>query len=736
MELFADVIINRNSPAVDRVFTYAVPPQLEGLLEAGMLVRVPFNRERLEGVVIRVHKERPEGLSLRPVEDILCEQPLLTRELLQLSAWVADYYCCSRAAALQAMLPSGMALSGLPPRNSRRDYFRLAGDWQEKKLTPKRKQLAELLQQQGELEQQRLTQDGFSLSFLRSAEQAGILLRESRRPEEEDEGEWQTQATELNEQQSLVYQDICREWQGARRPYLLHGVTGSGKTEIYLRLIQQAQQQGQQSVLLVPEIALSSQMLEMLSRRLEQPVALLHSGLKPGERRQIWQDIAEGRYSIVVGARSAIFAPVPNLGLLIIDEEHESSYKQDHTPRFSAIATGVRRAELAQAQLVLGSATPDVESRYQAELGNYAYGQLTAHYHPAPLPLVQVVDMREELRAGHRLIFSRPLLDGLSQTLARGGQSILFLNRRGYYQHFSCRDCGHTLSCPHCDVALSYHEGPYGGELKCHYCGRRLRPPQRCPVCGSVHIRHFGIGTQRVVDELTQLYPEARIARLDSDVMEERGKHQQIFQAMKNGELDMLVGTQMVAKGLDFPRVELAAVVAADTLLNLPDWRAGERTFQLITQLIGRAGRRERQGLAIIQTYTPEAGPIRAAAAGDYQSFYQNELLERQLHAYPPFAHLIHVLLSAKDQGYLLAAANRLGEALRPLLSPADELCGPAEAPLSRIKDRYRRQLIIKTADVLSASSIVERAWAQLQAKEKATKECLISIDVDPLAMM
>ncbi|MBQ6808662.1 MAG: primosomal protein N' [Firmicutes bacterium] len=735
MKEFADIIINRKSPAVDRVFTYRIPSHLQAEAEVGMLARVPFNREKLEGVIIRIHEEEPEGFQLKDVADLLSPRPLFTRELLQLSAWVAEYYCCSRAAALQAMLPAGMVLSGQPPKIFRRDYFRLSPNWQGCRKTAKRQELAELLQQEGEMDQQSLQQAGFSLSFLRAAEQAGLLLRESRRLDQEEE-DWPTQATELNEEQRRVYEDICREWQGQQRPYLLHGVTGSGKTEIYLRLIQKALAAGKQSILLVPEIALSSQMLDMLSRRLDQPVALLHSGLRPAERRQIWQDIAEGRYSIVVGARSAVFAPVPQLGLLILDEAHESSYKQDNTPRFSALTTGIRRAELAGAQIVLGSATPDVESRYHAEQGDYAYGQLTAHYHPAPLPKIQLVDMREELRAGHRLIFSRALLDGLSQTLARGGQSILFLNRRGYYQHFSCRDCGHVLCCPHCDVALSYHEGSYGGQLKCHYCGRRLRPPELCPVCGSRHIRHFGIGTQRVVDELQRLYPEARIARLDSDVMEERGSHQRIFQAMRSGELDMLVGTQMVAKGLDFPRVELAAVVAADTLLNLPDWRAGERTFQLITQLIGRAGRRDRQGLAIIQTYTPEAGPIQAAADGDYEKFYQEELLQRQLHAYPPFCHLIHVLLSARDQGDVIAASNRLGEALQPLLEAEEELCGPADAPLGRIKDRYRRQLILKTGDVLRAGSCIEREWAKLQSRDRAAKECLISIDIDPLAMM
>ena len=438
----------------------------------------------------------------------------------------------------------------------------------------------------------------------------------------------------------------------------------------------------------------------------------------------------------MVGARSAIFAPVPNLGLILIDEEHETSYKQDHTPRFSAITTALHRAELARAQLVLGSATPSIESRYQAEQGRYAYGRLTAHYHPAPLPRVEVVDMRQELRAGNRSIFSHALLDALTQTLAAGGQSILFLNRRGYYQHFSCRDCGNVITCPHCDVAMSYHASPSGGQLKCHYCGRRLHPPERCPVCGSKHIRHFGIGTQRVVDELERVFPQGRIARLDSDVAAERGSYQKILQSMRDGETDILVGTQMVAKGLDFPRVELAAVIAADTMLNLPDWRASERTFQCITQLIGRAGRRNKQGLALIQTYTPEADPIRAAASGDYAGFYHNELLQRQLHAYPPFRHLIQVLFSSRDQGDLVAASNQFGQALAAALPDPDAVCGPADAPLGKIKDHYRRQIILKVQDVLGTGALIEREWAKLVSRERAAKTCQITIDVDPLTMM
>ncbi len=732
---YADIIINRKSPAVDRVFTYAVPQPLQAKACPGMLVKVPFNRENLEGVIIRLHDQAPAGMALREVAGLLSEKPLFSQELLQLSAWLAEYYACSRAAALQAMLPAGLTLSGRPPRSYSRDYYRLAPAGQAGRLSPKRRELADYLSQQGEADTAGLEAQGYSRDFLRACVKAGLLLRERRRAPlgEEDNS---VQPTGLNGEQTQAYQAIRREWQGQDRPFLLHGVTGSGKTEIYLRLIRDVAETGRHSLVLVPEIALSTQMLDMLTRRLDLPVAVLHSGLKQAERRQIWQDIAEGRYPVVVGARSAVFAPTPALGLLIIDEEHENSYKQDNTPRFSAVTTGLERARLARAHLVLGSATPAVESYYQALQGVYAYGELKAHYYAAPPALVDVVDMRQELRAGNKLIFSRLLLDAIQETLDNGGQTILFLNRRGYYQHFSCRSCGGVVTCPHCAVAMSFHEDGAGGCLKCHYCGRMLKPPTVCPVCGSGQIRHFGVGTQRVADEIARLLPEARVARLDSDVVAQQGGHERIYRAMGEGKIDILVGTQMVAKGLDFPHVELAAVIAADTMLNLPSFRAGERAFQLITQLIGRAGRRSVQGRAVIQTYAPEALPILAAAAGDYQGFFQAELEERRLHNYPPFKHLLRLLLSSQDRALLWQAGQALAEQLRALLASEDELCGPADAPLARIKDLWRRQLMVKTGDVPRLTSSVEAAWAQALALDPRLKRARLAVDVDPVSMM
>ena len=735
MSKFVDVIINRRSAALDRLFTYSVPPHLQSELEQGMLIAVPFHGQTLEGVAVRLHEQEPEGFEALEVRDILSERPLFSEELLRLSAWMSDYYLCSRAAALQAMLPAGMSLSGRAPRIYLRDHYRLADDWQQVRPSAKRRKLCELLLEKGEQTAEELKSAGFSGEFLRAGVRAGLIVKEQRRVD--DSGRPMGGApTSLSPEQEQVLADIRRELAGAGRPFLLHGVTGSGKTEVYLQLIREMAARGKQSIVLVPEIALSVQMLDMLLERLELPVAVLHSGLKDSERRHIWQEIAEGRVTVVVGARSAVFAPLPALGLIIIDEAHETSYKQDNNPRFSAVTVAEKRCGFSGAGLLLGSATPGVEQSAAAVWGRYAYGALRRRYHAAPLPEVEVVDLREELRQGNSSIFSRSLRQAIGETLAQRDQAVLFLNRRGYYQHYSCRDCGMSITCPHCAVAMSYHEDGRGGRLKCHYCGRSIVPPALCPTCGSRHIRRFGVGTQRVATELEKLFPEARVLRLDSDVTAERGRHEQVYRQMREGEADILVGTQMVAKGLDFPHLTLAAVVAADTLLNLPDWRAGERTYQLITQLAGRAGRRDKQGRALIQTYTPEAPPIRCAAAGDYRSFYLWEMENRRLHGYPPFTHLIRVLLSAKDRSSAAEASRALAHYLRQTLPEGAEICGPADAPLARIKDRWRRQLIIKHPEAAAAALGVERGRDLLFSREKIPRDLLIAVDVDPFGMM
>ena len=736
--MYADVIINRRVAAVDKVFTYEAPDHLAQNIGLGTLVLVPFNRETLEAVVVGLPEQPPPNIRLRQIKEVAAEQPLLPEDLLTLSRWLADYYLCPWVTAMQSMLPAGLRLAGRLPQTLYRSVYTAEPLPAEAALTPKQGRLHDFVAQYAAgCGKEEALAAGFSLPMLRALVKKGIIQETKQRINESGEP-LALQTSELSAAQQAVYEDIQREWREQKRPYLLFGITGSGKTELYLRLIEDMQADGRQSIVLVPEIALSSQMLAMLRQRLPYRIEVLHSGLTSSQRRQVWQDIAAGRVDVIVGARSAVFAPAPRLGLIVLDEEHESSYKQDNNPRFHARTVALQRCRLSGAHLLLGSATPSVESYAASQAGLYALGRLQQHFYPTPPPQVRVVDMREELRNGNRSIFSLSLTAALGAALEQGEQAILFLNRRGYYQFFSCRSCGKAITCPHCNVAMGYHSGASGGagRLKCHYCGREQAPMAICPYCGSKHIRSFGMGTQRVEAELAISFPQARILRLDSDVLDERGAHQRVYQAMREGEADILVGTQMVAKGLDFPKVSVAAALAADSLLNLPDWRAAERTFQLLSQLCGRAGRRYKRGLAIIQTYTPQALAIKTAATQDYSTFFAAEQQMRQMHAYPPAGQLLRILLSAGKEAQTAQAARELAHYLQQELPPTAELCGPAAAPLERIKDRWRWQIILKGADLTSLRRAASVAASRFTQAEKLPADLRLQIDVEPFTMM
>ncbi|MFC4076463.1 primosomal protein N' [Salinithrix halophila] len=475
---------------------------------------------------------------------------------------------------------------------------------------------------------------------------------------------------------------------------LLQGVTGSGKTEVYLQAISETLEMGRQAIVLVPEISLTPQMVERFKGRFGSQVAVLHSGLSGGERFDEWRRIQSGEATVAIGARSAVFAPFTDIGLIIIDEEHEGSYKQEETPRYHAREVARRRCADHGAVLVMGTATPSVETYFRARTGGYQWVTLTERVHGRPFPQIEVVDMREELRAGNRSIFSRPLSDGLTACVNRGEQAVLLLNRRGYSTFVMCRECGGTVECPRCDISLTYHRT--NGTLRCHYCGHAEGVPKSCPTCGSIHIRYFGTGTQRVEEELAKRLPGLRVIRMDVDTTNRKGAHEKLLTAFGEGKADVLLGTQMIAKGLDFPRVTLVGVIAADTMLHLPDYRAAERTFQLLTQVSGRAGRHEMAGKVVVQAYTPEHYSIRMAAAYEGEPFYREECRTRKRHRYPPFCGMFKVLMSHPDRGALMQAAHQTARSITPLLPSGTELLGPVPAPIPRIKDRYRIQIMIK----------------------------------------
>jgi primosomal protein N' (replication factor Y) len=727
---YAAIVVNRKVAAVDKIYHYAIPQHLLGKVSRGCVVRVPFNYQLLEGIVIEL-LDHSDYSPLKDIKELLTDKPLFTENLLQLAKFMADYYLCPYVSALQAMLPAGLSLSGHLMKPTRLKYYFINLPVSQK-ATLKQQTVLDYLSQEQSATAAQLKKEGFSLDLIRRMEKNGLLRAEEREIVTDGE-EYQIVDTELNPEQKAAFESIIKEIENEKRPFLLFGVTGSGKTEIYVQLIKKMVAENKQCILLVPEIALSSQIINFLHQRLQLPVALLHSGLTAKEKRESWQKIAEGQYPVVVGARSAIFAPLNNLGLIIIDEEQENSYKQDNIPRFNARDIAKKRCLLEDAQLLLGSATPSVESFYQAKIGDYAFFSLPHRYFGAPLPKVEIVDMREELKEGNRSIFSRLLRQEMAEVLQQNEQIILFLNRRGYYTFYSCRNCGHVIRCPHCALPMAYHSRE--ARLKCHYCGALSDPPKYCPLCASTAIRYFGSGTQRVADEVQKLFPQAKVARLDQDIISKRGSYDAVYKAMLSKETDILVGTQMVAKGLDFPDIALAGVITADISLNLPDWRAGERTFQLLTQISGRSGRRAKQGKAIIQTYSPQSIIIQAAAGQDYELFYEQEIALRRELYYPPFCSLIRLLIIAHEQKKAARAADVLAGFCRLELGE-DVVLGPAPAPWEKIKDHYRYQILLKGLEAQLMKENLKDLWEKTKKQENIKREVFIQIDVDPLNMM
>ncbi len=523
----------------------------------------------------------------------------------------------------------------------------------------------------------------------------------------------QTAPLPLTKEQQFAYQAIVQSMiKQQSETILLHGVTGSGKTEVYLQAIAKGLEKKREAIVLVPEISLTPQMVQRFKERFGDQVAVLHSRLSHGERYDEWRKIRRGEVQIVIGARSAIFAPLSNIGLIIIDEEHESSYKQEENPKYHAREIAQWRAKMHRATLVLGSATPSVESYYRARTGEYKWIQLKERVHGRPFPQVEVVDMRTELREGNRSMFSRSLLTSLQACMDRGEQAVLFLNRRGFATFVMCRECGETLICPHCDISLTYHQS--NQTIRCHYCGYIERVPQICPHCQSRHIRHFGTGTQRVEEELLRQFPERKVIRMDIDTTRRKGSHERLLNQFRDQKADVLLGTQMIAKGLDFPNVTLVGVIAADTMLHLPDFRATERTFQLLMQVGGRAGRHERPGKVIIQTYHPDHYSIQLAATYQVENFYRQECAMRKKHLYPPFCGLVTVLISHLDRILLLKYSQQMEQYLRQHLAGTCQLLGPVPPTIPKLKDRYRLQMIIKFQEKREIILKVKKVLAQL----------------------
>lgn len=582
---------------------------------------------------------------------------------------------------------------------------------------------------------------GIGRETLKALQNKGLVeifnMEKSRIPYLNVDGEENNISEHTFEQQEALKRIVPSIEKGIHRTFLLHGVTGSGKTEVYMQAIRRTLLMGRNAIVLVPEISLTLQMIERFKGRFgEDALAVLHSKLSLGERYDEWMRIKRGNVRIVIGARSSLFAPLKDIGIIIIDEEHESSYKSDHTPKYDTIDTANKRADINNAVLILGSATPTVISYYKSQIGEYDRIELKERYNKTPMPLIEVVDMREELQLGNKSIFSKRLYDAMKQNLKAGKQVILFLNRRGYASFVSCRSCGYVVKCPSCGISMTYHFNSQ--TCVCHYCGHENRTPERCPECSGKYIKFFGVGTEKVEAYVKEIFPNHTCSRLDLDTSGKKGSAQKILGDFKKGKTDILIGTQIIAKGLDFPNVGLVGVIAADISLNIADYRASERTFQLITQAAGRSGRGTERGIVIVQTYKPEHYAVITASGHDYHSFYENEILMRNQLEYPPFADIMQIIISGKDEkGTGILADRIVSDFMREVGTEIrNQILGPRPAPRQKINDRFRFQILIKCkpVDRIQFKGIINNIKNDFKDVEQ--KGYGISIDINPYSFM
>ena len=707
--IYADIIVDISHEKVDRSFQYKVPEELQHKLQVGMVVTIPFgngNHER-KGYVI--------GLSDTPAFDTsrmkeltgICSSEETTEErLIVLAVWMKKQYGSTMVQALKTVLPVREKVKAKEKRYiilnvSEEEAEKTAGKLESGRCKARARLVRALLEEK-KLDYTKASKElGVTASVFRPLADEGIVQvvqDEVYRMSVDGANIPHEELSVLTKPQQEAFDQIQKEWQSdSPRPVLIHGVTGSGKTQVYMKLIRQVIGEGKQVIVLVPEIALTYQTVRRFYGWFGEKVSVLNSRLSQGERYDQFKRAKRGEIQIMVGPRSALFTPFSNLGLIIIDEEHEQSYKSENSPRYHARETALYRAQMENARLVLGSATPSLEAYTKAKDGEFRLVKLDARFEDRPLPKVSVVDLREELREGNRSVLSRSLTNAIKNRLECGEQAILFLNRRGYAGFVSCRSCGAVLKCPHCDVALTEHNN---GRLVCHYCGYEQPRVEKCPVCGSPYIGGFKAGTQQIEQVLHKNFPKARILRMDYDTTRAKGSYEKILSSFAAHEADILVGTQMIVKGHDFPDVTLVGALAADLSLNVADYRCAERTFQLLTQAVGRSGRGMKPGEAIIQSYHPDHYSIQAAAAQDYEAFYQEEMAYRMLMDYPPAAHMLSVLVSGENEELLEQGMDYLAKFVERIASRYRiPVIGPAYAAVGKVNDIYRKVLYLKHRD-------------------------------------
>lgn len=729
MKLYAEVIINSEALEIDRPFTYKVPEEFNNEIKIGQIVKVPFGKgnKTSEGFILNLKNDDNIKFKTKNIAAILVKDPVIDEDDINLIEFLREKTLCKYIDAFRLLIPVGI-MKGAKAKKKKVIVLKNE-DLSNIKNPDGYKKIVEFFKtNSGKYTKSELIND-HSISQYKLNK---LIENEVLSIEEESVFRYNDRVYNKDSAKTLTIEqeNIIREYINSDDTmFLLKGVTGSGKTEVYMKLVERVLLEGKSAIILVPEIALTPQMIERFKGRFGVNVALFHSKLSDGERFDEWFRVKEGKAKVIVGARSAIFLPAKNLGLIIIDEEHENTYKSEQNPKYQTKEVAEYLSELKGCKVILGSATPSIETYYRALTGEIKLLELNSRVDNKPMPPMKVIDMRNELKGGNKSLFSRELFIAIQERLKRKEQIILFLNRRGFSTFVSCRSCGYVFKCDECDISMTYHKN---GLLICHYCGKTKREPRECPKCHSKYVKFFGAGTQRVEEEVKKYFNNAGILRMDVDTTRDKHSYERIYNTFKNGEADILIGTQMVSKGLDFKNVTLVGILAADMSINIPDYRAAERTFQIITQVAGRAGRGDKQGEVLIQTYTPQHYSLQYAVNYDYEGFYEKEFTVRAMMKYPPFGKLLLINGTSKKEELLKNFMHKITMMIKPLVENCldIEILGPIPCMISKVKENYRWQIVIKGEfDSYFSKNIKEILYDE---NKNVYNDIRISMDINP----
>ena len=729
MKLYAEVIINSEALEIDRPFTYKVPEEFNNEIKIGQIVKVPFGKgnKTSEGFILNLKNDDNIKFKTKNIAAILVKDPVIDEDDINLIEFLREKTLCKYIDAFRLLIPVGI-MKGAKAKKKKVIVLKNE-DLSNIKNPDGYKKIIEFFKtNSGKYTKSELINE-HSISQYKLNK---LIENEVLSIEEESVFRYNDRVYNKDSAKTLTIEqeNIIREYINSDdKMFLLKGVTGSGKTEVYMKLVERVLLEEKSAIILVPEIALTPQMIERFKGRFGVNVALFHSKLSDGERFDEWFRVKEGKAKVIVGARSAIFLPAKNLGLIIIDEEHENTYKSEQNPKYQTKEVAEYLSELKGCKVILGSATPSIETYYRALTGEMKLLELNSRVDNKPMPPMKVIDMRNELKGGNKSLFSRELFIAIQERLKRKEQIILFLNRRGFSTFVSCRSCGYVFKCDECDISMTYHKN---GLLICHYCGKTKREPRECPKCHSKYVKFFGAGTQRVEEEVKKYFNNAGILRMDVDTTRDKHSYERIYNTFKNGEADILIGTQMVSKGLDFKNVTLVGILAADMSINIPDYRAAERTFQIITQVAGRAGRGDKQGEVLIQTYTPQHYSLQYAVNYDYEGFYEKEFTVRAMMKYPPFGKLLLINGTSKKEELLKNFMHKITMMIKPLVENCldIEILGPIPCMISKVKENYRWQIVIKGEfDSYFSKNIKEILYDE---NKNVYNDIRISMDINP----